>query len=248
FDNVHTLGGYQAFAGLVAGSDGNLYGATIWGGPSGNGEIFRLTTTGVYTPLSNFIEDLTDGAYATPMQHTSGTIFGLTKRGGVQGEGGIYSFDDGLPPFVLLPSTVGPVGKSIGVLGQGFTGTSSVQFNGRPASFHVVSDTYLTTTVPAGETGVVYVTTASGVLFSNRIFKVTPALKTMAPTSGAVGSSVVLTGTGLIQATNITVGGVKVTDYTVNSDLQVTIQVPAGAKTGKIAVTTLGGTASNPTV
>jgi len=76
FDNVHTLGGYQAFAGLVAGSDGNLYGATIWGGPSGAGEIFRMTTGGAYTPLYNFTTDLTDGAYSTPMLHTSGTIFG----------------------------------------------------------------------------------------------------------------------------------------------------------------------------
>jgi uncharacterized repeat protein (TIGR03803 family) len=248
FDNVHTLNGYQSFAGLVAGSDGNLYGPTIWGGNNGDGVIFQMTTGGAYTPLSSFIEALTDGAYSTPMQHTNGTIFGLDKRGGVKGEGGIYSLEAGLPPFILMPSTLGPVGKSVGILGQGFTGASGVEFNGTPASFHVVSDTYLTTTVPAGETGFVRVNTASGDLVSSKIFKVTPALKTIAPTSGAVGSSVVLTGTGLIQAVNITVGGVKVTSFTVNSDLQVTIRVPAGAKTGKVVVTTPGGTASNPTV
>jgi len=147
-----------------------------------------------------------------------------------------------------MPSTLGAVGKSIGILGQGFTGASSVEFNGTPASFHVVSDTYLTTTVPAGETGFVVVNTASGALTSSKIFKVTPALKTIAPTSGAVGSSVVLTGTGLIQALNITVGGLKVTSFTVNSDQQVTIRVPAGAKTGRVVVTTPGGSASNSTV
>jgi hypothetical protein len=58
----------------------------------------------------------------------------------------------------------------------------------------------------------------------------------------------VLTGTGLIQSQKITLGGVQVTSFTVNSDLQVTIRVPAGAKTGKLVVTTPGGTASNPTV
>jgi hypothetical protein len=83
---------------------------------------------------------------------------------------------------------------------------------------------------------------------SGKIFKVTPVLKTITPTSGAVGSSVVLTGTGLIQAEKITLGGVPVTSFTVNSDQQVTIRVPAGAKTGKIVATTPGGTASNPTV
>jgi uncharacterized repeat protein (TIGR03803 family) len=248
FDNVHTLNGYQSFAGLVAGSDANLYGATIWGGNSGDGVIFQMTTSGAYTPLSSFTEALTDGAYSTPMQHTNGTIFGLNKRGGVKGDGGIYSLEAGLPPFILMPSTLGPVGKSVGILGQGFTGASSVEFNGTPASFHVLSDTYLTATVPAGETGFVRVNTASGDLVSGKIFKVTPVLKTIAPTSGAVGSSVVLAGTGLIQAAKITLGGVQVTSFTVNSDQQVTIQVPAGAKTGKVVVTTPGGTASNPTV
>ena len=248
FDNVHTLNGYQSFAGLVAGSDGNLYGPTIWGGNNGDGVIFQMTTGGAYTPLSSFIEALTDGAYSTPMQHTNGTIFGLNKRGGVKGDGGIYSLETGLPPFILMPSTLGPVGKSVGILGQGFTGTSSVEFNGTPASFHVVSDSYLTATVPSGETGFVRVNTASGDLVSGKIFKVTPVLKTITPTSGAVGTSVVLTGTGLIQSQKITLGGVQVTSFTVNSDLQVTIRVPAGAKTGKLVVTTPGGTASNPTV
>jgi len=43
------------------------------------------------------------------------------------------------------------------------------------------------------------------------------------------------------------VGGVKVTSFTVNSDLQVTLRVPTGAKTGKIAVTTPGGSATSTT-
>jgi uncharacterized repeat protein (TIGR03803 family) len=55
FDGVHTLNGYQAFAGLVAGSDGNLYGATIWGGTSGYGEIFQMTIGGAYAALYNFV-------------------------------------------------------------------------------------------------------------------------------------------------------------------------------------------------
>ena len=200
FDNVHTLDGYQAFAGLIAGSDGNLYGATIWGGNSGYGVIFQMTTAGAYTPLYNFVSDFGDGAYSTPMQHTSGTIFGLTKRGGVDGKGGIYSYDGGIAPFISLVSTLGPVGATVGILGSGFAGTTSVQFNGTPASFHVASNTYLTATVPSGETGFVSVTTASGRLFSSKIYRVTPQAKTMAPTSGPVGTSVVITGSGLIQA------------------------------------------------
>ena len=39
----------------------------------------------------------------------------------------------------------------------------------------------------------------------------------------------------------------KATTVVVNSDTQVTANVPAGSKTGKIAITTPGGTATSST-
>jgi hypothetical protein len=59
---------------------------------------------------------------------------------------------------------------------------------------------------------------------------------------------VALTGFGLIQATSITVGVVHVNAFTVNSDQQVTFNVPTGAKTGKVVLTTPGGMATSSTV
>jgi hypothetical protein len=58
-----------------------------------------------------------------------------------------------------------------------------------------------------------------------------------------VGTLVTITGVSLTQTTRVTFGGVAATSFTVNSDTQVTATVPTGAKTGKIAVTTSGGTA-----
>jgi hypothetical protein len=55
----------------------------------------------------------------------------------------------------------------------------------------------------------------------------------------------VITGSGLTQASKVTFGGVKATAFTVNSDSKVTATVPTGAKTGKIAITTPGGTATS---
>jgi uncharacterized repeat protein (TIGR03803 family) len=245
FNHKEPLLGYQAYAGLVAGNDGNLYGATIWGGENGYGVVFEMTTAGAYSVLYSFASATGDGVYATPMEHTNGSIYGLTKRGGAPQNGVVFAFNSGLPPFAHLTATSGTVGKSVGILGDNFTGTTSVKFNGTPASFHVLSDTYLTATVPSGETGFVLVTTSSGALLSNKIFKVTPKLTSFSPTSGKVGDSIVLTGTGLIQSSSVTVGGVKVNAYTVNSDSKVTISVPTGAKTGKIAVTTPGGSLSS---
>ena len=226
FDSAHPLGGYEAFAGLIAGSDGYLYGATIWGGTAGYGVIFRVTTTGAYTVLHNFNAPRGDGAYSTPMQHTNGQIFGMTERGGANLKGVIYSFDDGIPAFIQLVSPSGTVGNNVGILGTGFSTASGVTFNGTPASFHVVSDTYLAATIPSGETGFVTVATSAGTFLNNKIFKVIPTFTGFTPSSGKVGDHITITGTGLIQTETITVGGVAVNAYTVNSDSQLTFAVP----------------------
>ena len=83
----------------------------------------------------------------------------------------------GLGPFVAFALPTGKVGKTAQILGQGLTGTSSVTFNGIPAtSFTVVSDTYMTAVVPAGATtGPVVVTTPTGTLTSNKNFIVVGA-------------------------------------------------------------------------
>jgi uncharacterized repeat protein (TIGR03803 family) len=184
---VHTFGdpnylndGSFPSAGLVLASDGNFYGVTSEGGtnegcPRGCGVIFQVTPTGDYSILYNF--DGSDGAdpMSTPMQHTNGKTYGMTYTGGFSGDGVVYSFDLGLPPFVKLVSPSGKIGQTGGILGQGFTGTTSVSLNGIPAAFTVVSDTYLTATVPAGATtGFVIVVTPSGTLTSNQNFQVRP--------------------------------------------------------------------------
>jgi hypothetical protein len=130
--------------------------------------IFRIAQNGVYSILYNF--DGMHGAapYSTPVQHTNGKIYGLASAGGTSGNGVAYSFDLALGPFVKLVPTVGIIGQTGGILGQGFTGTTNVSFNGTSASFRVVSDTYLTATVPPGATtGYVSVTTPTGTLTSN---------------------------------------------------------------------------------
>jgi len=247
WDNKNTIDGYQAYAGLIAGADGNLYGATIWGGLNGDGVIFSMTTDGAYTVLYNFDGPNGNGAYATPMQHTNGALYGITDRGGAAGYGVVYGFDAGLAPFLKLLTNAGKVGDTVGALGKGFAQAIGVEFNGTPASFHVISDTYLTAAVPSGETGFVTVEMTSGHLTSSTIFRVAPQLTGFSPLKGKVGDTITLDGAGLIQAERITFGGTPVTTYTVNSDAKLTTKVPAGAKTGKIAITTPGGSVKSKT-
>lgn len=59
----------------------------------------------------------------------------------------------------------------IEILGQGFTNTTTVSFNGVPATRSVKSGTYLTAKVPVGATtGSVTITTANGTLPATRYF------------------------------------------------------------------------------
>ncbi len=247
-----TFDGAFPLAGLALGSTGNLYGTTQQGGKNLNGgTIFQITTAGVETILYNFCSQTgcVDGfGPQTPVvQHTNGKFYGSTT-GNSLGGSVFYSLDTGLGPFVSLVNWKNKVGKSIGILGQGFTGTTKVSFNGVSATFKVVSDTYLTATVPSGTTaGFVNVTTPTATLKSNRKFLVVPALLSFTPSSGTVGTPVTITGTSFTGASKVAFGGVKAATFTVNSDTQITATVPTGAVTGKIQVTTPGGVATSAT-
>ena len=250
FDYTKTVNdGLQPLGDLALGTDGNVYGTTWKGGKQNVGVLFRMTPSGQYSILYSFcsVSGCKDGSYPQTgmIQHTNGKFYGATESGGQTVNGGeFYSLDMGLGPFVDLVAVWGKVGSTIEVLGQGFTGTSGVKLGGTTANFTVVSDTYLTAKVPAGSSGFVTVTTPGGTLTSSRKFFVTPEITSFSPASGPVGTHVVITGKGLIQATKVTFGS-KSASFVVNSDTQVTATVPAGAVTNKISITTPGGKASS---
>jgi uncharacterized repeat protein (TIGR03803 family) len=172
-------GGFYPVGGLLHASDGNFYGTTHSGGPVDAGTIYQISPQGKYAVLHRFKG--TDGMFplVTLMQHTNGILYGDTNEGGTvscyKGNcGTFYSLDLGLPPFVSVLPCAGHDGDRIGILGQGFRGATSVSFNGIAASFNVVSDTFLTATVPgAGGTGFVMVNTPRGALKSKVEFRVT---------------------------------------------------------------------------
>jgi uncharacterized protein (TIGR03437 family) len=79
----------------------------------------------------------------------------------------------GLGPFVETLPSLGKVGAAVTVLGSDLTGTTSVTFNGTAATFTVVSESEIKTTVPTGATtGTVEVTTPSSTLTSNVAFQI----------------------------------------------------------------------------
>src|SRR5262249_49436099 len=150
-----TADGSLPYTGVTLGTDGALYGVTANGGTLNGGVLFKITTAGVFTLLHSFCATTgcADAFYPeTPLvQHTNGKFYGNTS-GNSLGGAYFYSLDAGLAPFAKLVTWQGKVGKTVEILGQGFTGTTSVTFNGITATYTVVSDNYLTAVLPAGAT------------------------------------------------------------------------------------------------
>jgi uncharacterized repeat protein (TIGR03803 family) len=240
--------------GLVQASDGNFYGV-VSRNPSGalGGAFYSMSPQPGGKFLFNWIT-AAEGGVVQPMvalmQHTSGVLYGDSAYGGTANQGSFYEMDLGLKPYAALLTIMGKPGKTIQILGQGFKHATRVNFAGVQAKFTVSSDTLLTAAVPVGATTgpvTVVIPTAKN-LVSRQIFRITPTLQSFTPASGSATTAVTINGAGLKQTRQVSFNGVITTSFRVNSDSQIVADVPAGAKTGKIAVTTLGGSAVSTTV
>jgi len=243
-----TKDGVRPYAGLVQANDGNFYSVASAGGTNSAGTLYRISSTGVYATLYNFVSATGSLPFATLRQHTNGKFYGEATTGGALGHGALFSFDAGLGPFITISPTSGQVGQPVDILGQSLSQATSVRFTPNvAASANVFGDTYMTTAVPNNATtGVVKVLLTHGHLTSNQKFLVTPVVLSFNPPSGPVGTQVVITGNSLKGATKVTFGSKKAI-FSVDSYTQITATVPVGAVTGKIQVTTPGGTAVSPT-
>ncbi|MGW2639062.1 IPT/TIG domain-containing protein, partial [Streptomyces sp. NPDC001348] len=147
-------------------------------------------------------------------------------------------------------------GTSVTLTGTNLTGATAVRFDGVAASsFTVDSATQITAVAPAHAAGAaaVTVTTPGGTSNPDNpqayfFYAAVPSLTAVTPPSGttAGGTTVTLTGTGLLGATAVRFDTVAATSFTVNSATQITAVAPVhAAGTAAVTVTTPGGT-SNP--
>lgn len=243
-------GGYGPIGGLVAASDGFFYGATGSGGAFSEGTLFQITSGGIFNHLFDFTgTGTTPGAtpYAALVQHTNGILYGTTIAAAAFTDGNIYSLT---PPNPLLSVIVdGPIfvlpGVPVEILGDNLGEVSQVSFGGVQAQFQSGSNTFLIATVPMNAIdGTVTVTLPTGLQTqSQQSMHILPIITNLDPSSGPVGTQVGIVGGGFAGATRVTFGGVKATTFTVVAPSLIQATVPAGAKTGKVTVTTHNGTA-----
>jgi uncharacterized repeat protein (TIGR03803 family) len=188
----------NGLAGLIQGTDGDFYGTTSEGGSGscffdevflGCGTLFKITSSGKLTTLYNFCSRnvlCPEGNEPNALtQGTDGSFYGIAVGGGIgygagecfnigpQGCGTAFRLSVGLGPFVETQPVAGKPGQSARILGSDLKGATRVTFNGAAAKFAIVSQTEITTTVPAdATTGYVEVVTPRGTLKSNEKFLV----------------------------------------------------------------------------
>jgi len=159
-----------------------------------------------------------------------------------------FTINSAAPVISNISPASGVVGSSVTISGTNFgtsQGASTVTFNGAPAtSITSWSSTSITATVPTGATTGNVVVTVNGMASAGHSFTVlpTPTITNLSPASGAVGSSVIISGTnfGASQGTStVTFNGVAASVSSWSST-SITAIVPTGTATGNVVVTVNG--------
>jgi uncharacterized repeat protein (TIGR03803 family) len=233
--------GALPYAGLIQGTDGNLYGTTYeygsgeYGTGAGGGTVFTVTTSGVLTTLYNFCSQsgCSDGAYPFSglIQASDGNFYGTTTEGGIFNACG-YAYGCGtvfrITPRGGLTSLYSFCSQT--ECGDGFQPVGGlVQYTD--------GNLYGTTALggPNNNDG--------GTIFGMNV-GLGPFVRTV-PTSARVGTSVQILGNSLSGATGVSFGGTPAA-FTVNSSgTAILATVPAGATTGTVQVVTPNGRLSS---
>ena len=220
--------GWEPFAGLVLGNDGNFYGTTTGGGTSNIGTFFKITPGGTLTTLYSF-EGGSDAHFPGPLIQVGdgnfygtspgepneyGNVFTLTSSASGWFYTDIYDFtgfnDGGAPQGGLVQATDGSfygttsVGGDIYRCGGGCGTVFKITAAGTLTTLHSFSLTdgaYPRSGLVQATDGNLYGTTEGGEGSSGTVFKITPGgtLTTLHSFDGADGAQPFAS---LIQATD----------------------------------------------
>jgi uncharacterized repeat protein (TIGR03803 family) len=258
--------GYIPGVPLIQGSDGSLYGTTVWGGayasydcPPGCGTIFKITTGGTFTLLHSF--DWSDGArIVVPLtQDSNGAYYGVASEGG---DVGFYGCSVGCGTLFKISSDgtfaivhkyaqyddpFAPYGFTLASDGNIYGDSTVVWKLIPPTTFTTVytfgGTTYAETTVVQGTDGLFYGTYGEDE-YASWIYSLDLSLRSYVAfvvPAGKIGQTAQILGQGLTGTTSVTFNGVAAEKFTVVSDTFITAAVPSGASTGAVVVTTPSG-------
>lgn len=266
--------GQGLLTGVTFGSNGNLFGAANWGGTFNAGTLFELNRSGQLSVFYNFnvapntphVNGLTlasDGnLYGTNVgsAFVPRTIFKVTENGSV---GQLYSFGGfDLPYAPVIQGTDGNLYGSVSSTGAGggylyqittsgsltnlynFCSQSGCADGKDPFSplVQATSGLFYGTTQAGGTSNNCGTNVGCGTLFSLSM-GLAPFVKAM-PNFAKASATISILGNNLNGTTNVTFNGTPAAFKVVSGTL-LRVQVPSGATTGTIQVTTPAGVLSS---
>jgi uncharacterized repeat protein (TIGR03803 family) len=201
---------------LALGNDGDFYGTTFSGG-KGQGAVFKITPDGKFTQIYVFCTEAGCADGGTPhgglIVASDGNFYGTTYYGGAHNDGTIFK----ITPAGILTTL------------HSFDGTHGSYPKAQP--FQATNGIFYGTTSAGGSDG-------DGTIFS--LDMGLPHFVETLPTSGKVGTNVIILGNDLTGTTGVTFNGTPAT-YLVISKSEIMAVVPQ-ATSGEVQVTTPSGT------
>lgn len=248
---------------LLLAKDGNFYGTATTAGPGNSGTLFRLTPQGDLTVLVAFSGANGAEPKAGLIEGNDGQLYGTTYKGGANGSGTVFrmTLDGAFTTVMSFPGQ--PSGATVGLglpdtellqAGDGnFYGTTAggiVGNNARSGVFTVTASgdfvelARFETTIGRpnkkliqGSDGALYGTTPSAVF---RLSILPPGISAVFPG----GNQVVIAGNNFSGTTAVSMGGVPVASFVVDSVHQITASLAEINDHEPVSVTSPLGTAT----
>jgi hypothetical protein len=169
----------------------------------------------------------------------AGSSISITTPGGTVAFAGFVFVP--APIIASFEPTSAGAGTTVTITGTDFTGATVVSFGGVAASsYTVVSPTSITAVVGAGASGSVSVATLGGAASRDGFTYLdsSPIITSFAPTSGATGTSITITGSRFnsTAANNVVFFGAARATVTAATDTELKVTVPAGATFAPLTV------------
>jgi len=205
--------------GGVVQAGSSLYGTTSDVATSTFGTVFKITPAGTLTTVYNFCSQAScaDGSYPGSglIKATDGNLYGTTEEAGTGSAGTVFEI-----------TTAGTL-------------TTLHSFDRADGEAPFAGLLQATNGSLYGSTSVGGTNEADGTIFNVSVGL--PHFVQTVPSSGSVGTSVMILGNALTGATAVTFNGTAAT-FTVVSATEITATVPSGATTGVVQATTPKGT------